>query len=161
MRRLMLAIAAAAVLPLTPALADWPPSKWGMTPEQVQAAVPGAKIVPFDSSFNLRGLNLLAEAPVSDAGLQLKARYYFAPGTRQLGMIDFLPNNPDDCAAYRNALIARYGKGESEESVMGEGDQAFDVLAIEWPNAGTDRMNYAEAKRGDMIGMCKLIIQKR
>jgi hypothetical protein len=74
-------------------------------------------------------------------------------------MVDLIPTDPNRCAAYRDALIARYGPGESE--TRKDAEHNIDFTSIEWPGAKPDRLTYSDAHRGERFGLCKLIVQKR
>ncbi|MDF7775646.1 hypothetical protein P1X14_10340 [Sphingomonas sp. AOB5] len=162
MRYLLLAAAAAVVLPLTHALADWAPSKWGMTPEQVIKVVPNAVAMPMKENQILRGRHMLAEAPTSIGNYPVTARYYFSPTSRTLELVNLTMTDRPRCAAFRDMLVARYGAGERRDvDEVTPSGVPYVSTTIEWTNVGGDRGTYSDAHSPTVFGLCKLIVQKR
>lgn len=161
MRRWMLAAAAIAVLPFAPALADWAPAKWGMSPEQVIAAVPGARVLPQNDEQNLRGRHALVEAPGAVGTYAVTARYYFLPDRQVLDMVNLTVNDRTNCAAFRDSLTQRHGAGERKDETGSRDGTNYETTTIEWASGRSDRLTYHDMHIGERFGICKLIVQKR
>ncbi|MDF7775645.1 hypothetical protein P1X14_10335 [Sphingomonas sp. AOB5] len=135
-------IAIAAVVLLAsaaPALAEWAPSKWGMSPEQVIKAVPNAVAVVRDGDGkDVSGHHQLATAPTKDGAIQLQANFYFEPGKRQLAFIQFVPGTAQ-CKDYQTLLESRNGAGKHDDKDLDK----IQLTVIEWVEAGSkDKLKY-------------------
>lgn len=136
--RLLSAAIALILLPVA-AHADWSPTKWGMTPAQVIAAIPGASAVQHRSGMDVLGNHLLVAAPITDDAIGLTANFYFEPRKRQLTLIQFIPPK-ERCGAYFDQLVARLGKGKRDDTVT---DQ-LDMRKVDWADPATqDRLSFA------------------
>jgi hypothetical protein len=153
--------AAALALWTVPALADWAPTRWGMTPEQVIAVVPNAQTMPHKDEQNLRRLHLLVEAPGAVGDFPVNARYYFAPGQRTLDLVNLTVTDRTRCAAFRDWLTGRHGAGARNDDTGNRDGTSYETTTIEWSGAQPDRLTYTDLRFGERFGICKLIVQKR
>lgn len=80
MKSLLAAAAAVAALNLfsLPADAGWEGANWGMTPEQVSAAVPGVRAVR--AGMTLDNARKRGVRDASLYGIELEASYFYGPG---------------------------------------------------------------------------------
>jgi hypothetical protein len=160
MRRLSITTLAL-VLTATPALAHWGASRWGMTPEQVIKAVPGAAAEPYDPDGTISGLHLLAQAPASEGAIQLRARFYFEPDSQKLQMVDLLPVDPSECPAFRDAIVARLGKTEVARDIHKTPRYDAVSVSMRWTDkASGDTLIWAGLLLPNSeteFGICKLI----
>lgn len=88
-----------------PALAGWEATTWGMTPEQVQAAMPGTR--PFRHSRDYNGMRKRVIGPYQLNGATVDAMYYF--DEQGLGRVS-MTAPPAKCEDLGRDLIARYGQ---------------------------------------------------
>ncbi|HYI40812.1 MAG TPA: hypothetical protein VE053_10880 [Allosphingosinicella sp.] len=99
-----LALAAALALP-APAAAHWEKTKWGMSPQQVKAAMgaaPGSGI-PGD---NMPGYTVGNVGTYAKGGFSFRAVYYHRSNALALVLLQL---NSGDCAALRRSLVAAHG----------------------------------------------------
>jgi hypothetical protein len=111
MRPLPLVLAMLLIAPA--AHADWQYTHWGMTPEQTVAASRGAaQLVP--EKNRPRGLPLLTAATGSyqDGPLQLRVTFQFNTASNGLACVSYGVNSHDNDAAFKAALIKRYGPAQ-------------------------------------------------
>jgi len=107
MQSLLAAVAATIALNVSspPSDAGWEGAQWGMTPEQVSAAVPGVRVVR-------RGMSLsnARKQGVRDAalyGLELEAEYFYGPDGLNFIRFD-VPFRR--CGALVEGLLAEHGQ---------------------------------------------------
>jgi hypothetical protein len=125
--------AAALLLTAAPALADWGPSRWGMTPEQVVAAVPNAApVVRSGDGKDVFGHHQLATAPMKDGAFDVQGNFYFSPDKRQLAFIQLVPVVAR-CPDYMAAQIGRNGAGSREDKNLDK----LDMISIRWTDPGS------------------------
>ncbi|WP_135194622.1 hypothetical protein [Brevundimonas intermedia] len=127
-----------------PAYSGWDGAEWGMTPEQVSAAVPGVRVVR-------RGM-LLSDARKQSArdvelyGISLEASYFYSP--RGLTFIRFdVPFRR--CATLVDGLIAAHGQpaNVSDQGIL-------KLITWEDPDAGNRLILLQSA-----AGICDLRIR--
>ena len=131
MLRLLTAALALILLPVA-AHADWAPTKWGMSPEQVVAAVPGAVAMAHREGTVVLKHHKLAIASVRDGAFDVDASFYFEPRKRALAFIQFVPA-PEKCDAYLDQIVARHGKGKRQDKGLGAGT----MILIDWTDPAT------------------------
>lgn len=122
------AVAATIVLSIfaLPAHAGWDGAEWGMTPEQVSAAVPGVRVIR--QGMPLSDARKQSARDVELYDIRLEASYFYGP--RGLTFIRFdVPFRR--CAALVDGLIAAHGQPTNVS------DQAI-LKLITWedPDAG-------------------------
>lgn len=159
MMRKFLIAAALLVLPMAPASAQWGATQWGMTLDQVLAAVPGARAIKREGSgSDVWNSHLLADAPWKDGDVTLIADFFFDPGSSQLAFVKMRPNDVKQCAAWGDALVARHGKGQVEASDYP--NMGVALFAVRWTDAKTkERMIYSRMTKGDDVTYCHFIQQ--
>lgn len=157
MKKLM-AATAALLLTASPALANWGPTGWGMTPSDVIAAVPHAIPTAPDKGKDVRGMHELAAAPFMDGNVAMTATFLFDPDTNGLAFVGLTLNDYGQCEAYKATLIARYGKGKPTEMKMGE----LNMGKLDWVDAASgDRMMFSYIRKPDGgYSICKFITEK-
>lgn len=138
MRKLMIG-AAALALWTAPALADWAPSKWGMSPEQVVAAVPGATaVVRSGTGKDVFGHHQLATAPMKDGAFEVQGNFYFSASKRRLAFIQFVPQ-VEQCPDYLAMLNGRNSAGDREDKDL----DRLATISIRWTDPGSrDRLRF-------------------
>lgn len=147
MRRLPMyrLIAAAIALTLVPgaALADWGTTRWGMSPEDVIAAVPGATAVAHREGTMVLKHQMLATAPVTESDLQVEANFYFDPKAHKLAFIQFRAPK-EQCDTYFQRVTGRYGKGKVKDEGLGP----LNTIVREWTDPATrERLSYTAVKK--------------
>jgi hypothetical protein len=150
-------LAVSAVLLSTPAFADWPPTHWGMTVDEVLEAVPGAVAVKsMNGDDDVMKQRQFASAPFEDGGIPMKAEFYFDRKLKTLSMVRFLPA-PAQCSAYDAVVRARYGAGVETGSTT-----PLIAVAIKWTDAATrDEISYTNWKTVAGVQIdCLLLIRK-
>jgi hypothetical protein len=155
--RKMLA-AAALLLPAMPAMANWGATRWGMTPEQVIAAVPGAAATAAGNGTDVRGMHQLASAPYRDGDIETDASFLFDPKDNKLVFVGLTPRDHGQCGAYEKRLVARYGTGKASGQELG----GLKLGKIEWVERGSrDRLMFSWFRRPDgSYAICKFIAEK-
>lgn len=152
-----LAAVAALLLTATPALANWGTTRWGMTAEEVVAAVPGAVATPAETGTNVRGMHQLATAPYKDGDVAMTATFLFDPDGKGLRFVGLTLNDFGQCDTYRATLIARYGKGKPTEMVIG----GFKMGKIDWIDSAGDKLMFSFIRKADQsYSICKFITEK-
>jgi hypothetical protein len=153
-----LALAAALLLTATPALANWGKTGWGMTPEDVIAAVPGAAATPEDKGKDVRGMHQLAAAPYTDGDVAMTATFLFDPDGEGLAFVGMTLTDFGQCGAYMTTLIARYGKGKPTNMAMGD----YAMGKLDWVDpASGDKMMFSFIRKADQTySICKFIVEK-
>ncbi len=130
------AAVAAMLLTAMPASADWPPVKWGMTQEQVLAAMPGAVARAWKGEDNdVWGRRMLADAPNADGDIALTAEFYFDAKHKKLVFVRQVAKDPKSCADWRKILVARYGPG-----TPGKKDGLGIMDSIRWTDSDGDTL---------------------
>jgi hypothetical protein len=149
--------ALALLLPASPALAHWGKTLWGMSPQQVLAAVPGAKPVKRESGGTVWGRQRLVSVPYTLYGYATNADFFFIAQTVKLDFVKMEPVDPRQCPALERDLIKRHGAGESE----GRDNMGVHMKVIRWTEAKTkDRLLYSSLnKTGAPISRCHFIRQ--
>ena len=133
----ILAILAALMLgvPAT-AHADWQNTSWGMTPEQVKTAVPGARDATPDEQRKHGPSDSVASlvvAPYGSGALQMKAYFNFSAG---LSLVTLDLDQPENCDDLLTTLKLRYGNPLSEQIRNGVGTAIWltkvDQVSLAW-----------------------------
>jgi hypothetical protein len=91
----------------------WRDARWGMTPDQVIAALPGEAVRAGTDQFT--DTNILVAIPsVQIERSKFKATFLFTPGTQRLKQIKLLstPSNVDEFSMLEEKLTGKYGKPE-------------------------------------------------
>ncbi len=151
--------AATLLLSAAPAMADWGPTHWGMSAEEVIAAVPGAKATAAEKGTNVNGLQQLAVAPWKDGDVATTATFLFDPDNGKLVFVGLMPDDPGQCEAYRATMVARYGKGKPTDRVFGE----MAMGKLDWidPQSHDQLMFSFIRKTSDQsYSICKFIAQQ-
>ena len=156
-------ITGALLLTATPALANWATTTWGMTPEQVVAAVPGAKALKASDDTTLYGMDNLAEAPFREGKVKLTAGFYFDHKSRKLALVDIVADDNTQCPEFRKALEARLGKGDTKRTQETYGGRNVNQISVDWDDATTgDHMTFLAVTvtpDDSVYGICKLMHQ--
>lgn len=95
----------------TPAAANWQHTRWGMTPEEVKAADPGAESIP--ASERKSKSAALLRAPYSASGMPFTADFIFH--NNRLSTVQLVPVDPDDGPRAAAILLRVYGRPISNE----------------------------------------------
>lgn len=158
-RRLALALALLAIP--TAAWADWGPTRWGMTLDQVLDSVPGVRPLKREGNgSDTWNQHRLASAPWKDGAIALTADFFFDPDSHTLTLVKMLPTDAGQCPTYQAALVARYGQGTAKENSFPDKGLAF--LAIRWTDPKTqERLLYSRmGPIGGSATYCHFIVQK-
>ncbi|MDB5453628.1 MAG: hypothetical protein JWO33_2206 [Caulobacteraceae bacterium] len=97
-------LAVVAVFWAAPAMAGWEATEWNMTPEQVEAHMPG--VHPTRMSAQLKGVKGRNRGPYVFAGLKLNATYYYDDHGLAMVMLDAPAGK---CPQVAKALLEAYG----------------------------------------------------
>ncbi|MCW3848221.1 hypothetical protein OF829_13325 [Sphingomonas sp. LB-2] len=145
------------LLPAAPALADWGKTHWGMSPEQVLAAVPGAKPLKRENGGDVWGRQRLISAPYKLGKFATNADFFFTSQTRTLDFVKMEPVDPKQCPALEAMLAKRHGKGESETRE----NAGIQMRVIRWTDRKTrEQLLYSSLnKAGQPIARCHFIQQ--
>lgn len=156
MRRLVLAVSLLA-LSGAPAWADWGKTRWGMSPEQVLAAVPGAKPLKREDGSDVWGRQRLVSVPWKLGGIATHADFFFHSQRLTLDFVKMEPVDPKDCAVLEADLVKRHGAGEREARER----MGVQMLAIRWTDRETrERLLYSSLDRlGQPVSRCHFIQQ--
>jgi hypothetical protein len=153
---------AALLLPGHAAHAEYGATRWGMTPDEVVAAVGGdAKIVRDKKDKRVLDHKRLVASNVEVAGLVYEVSYFFGKDGKGLTMVDLVPSNPEtNCAATRAAFTERLGKGVEEKrpAIM----PGLDQNVILWRTGpGEEIVEYIEVFVFEKASHCKVLYQQR
>jgi hypothetical protein len=88
----------------TPALAGWEATEWGMSPEQVEAAVPGAERLLRGETLD--GKRAMSREPYQLGEQHLQARYFYDANGLAMVEVDV---SRRECNAAVDVLLQRYG----------------------------------------------------
>lgn len=157
MRRLFTAALALALLPLQSARADWPPTRWGMTPEEVLKTMPGsAPVTGMTEDDDIGPLRQKVSVPFVDNGFETTAEFYFDKQTNKLGGVRFKLTQLDRCGDYDAMLTRRYGEGKREvDTSTGR------ITSVDWGKPGGDWIDFAHLQLGNgETFLCLLMIRK-
>jgi len=156
MRKPMTIAAVALALLAVPASANWNTTRWGMTPEQVIAAFPGAVATEATKGSDVKGMHQLATAPWKDGDVAMEAAFLF--GADGLAFVGLRVSDTAQCAAYKATLIVRHGAGK----VMGRELGGLTFGKVEWVDpASHDRLMFSYILKPDQsYSICKFISEK-
>jgi hypothetical protein len=161
MRRLLVCGAAALLLPLAPARADWGQTRWGMSPAEVAAAVPGAKQVKRVKRDDYDGQHKLVKAPFNDGNFAFDAEFFFDPSSQRLVQVHLTLKDVKKCAAWRDTL--RSAPGADSRGFGAPRDTIVSVVLVPWkdPVSG-DRKTYLDitGDYGKFFTLCRIQIEK-
>jgi hypothetical protein len=157
------AIAGAALLMVAqPALADYGPTRWGMSAEEVIAAVGGdARKVKDVKDKRILEHKRFVMSNHEDGGIAYEASYFFGKKGEGLSMVNLAPAAPEsNCAATRAAFLERLGPGaESKSPPVVEG---LEQTAITWrTGAGDEVIEFAEVRLFGKAAHCQVLYQQR
>jgi hypothetical protein len=101
-----------------PALAEYGATRWGMTTDEVVAAVGGdARKVKDKRDERLFEHRKLAESTLEDKGIEYTASYFFGEQGTGLTMVNLVPAAPEKtCAATLAAFAERFGTPSEQQS---------------------------------------------
>ena len=152
-----LAAAALMLLPAAPALADWGKTKWGMSPEQVLAAVPGARPLKREGAGgDVWGRQRLVSAPYTLGKFATHADFFFSTRGKGLEFVKMEPVDPKQCGALEAMLVKRHGKGTRESF-----DRGVHMIVVRWTDRKTkEQLLYSALnKPGEPVSRCHFIQQ--
>lgn len=143
MHRLIATATLLMALIATPAHADWGPTRWGMTPEQVLKVLPFATPVNGLAAANdIGGLRQMLSAEMTHEGFDGIAEFYFDPATRRLGGMRFKLEDPGRCIDYAKYLVGEFGEGERTFQTLREGGT---IINLRWGGfGGIDRYYFSQ-----------------
>lgn len=166
--RYWLALAGVAALTLPAAAgADWRFTEWGMSVEDVVQVGRGAAVRKIADSPDDRvgSLQRLALGKSTEAGIPVRAEFYFDPEGDGLQMVRFAPAKPMSCFAIEAALVAEHGKGRASSSEQeiddGRGGSlTFTMAKREWGGKGKDLIGFQHAMKGEQsLDVCPWFIE--
>ncbi|MEO9340913.1 hypothetical protein ABFT80_26280 [Mesorhizobium sp. SB112] len=132
---------------VTPALAGWETTQWGMSPDEALAALDGAETkTPTPAEFyNDRGKTFkpLVKLNTQLDKIKVEASLLFDSDNR-LASVLINPTAVDDCMALREHLVAQHGNGNEIKSGP--------ISITEW-EAGSDLIKLTATPS---IGLCNL-----
>jgi hypothetical protein len=108
-------IAAAAAASAVPAGAHWQYTRWGMTPEQVQAANPGLRAGE-DRDNSFEGSLVRLSGTYTEGGRSYLVRFGFDAANR-LNTVFLEPRNLRDCRRIITELSSRHGRGTIDTDI--------------------------------------------
>lgn len=161
------AAGAAMLLAAIPAYADWPPVRWGMSLDQVLAAMPGGDAGRRGAPMARRKERRLGPADArrsaaQDGDILLKAEFYFGARSKKLAFVRLVATDPKQCAAWRANLVARNGEGKlTSRNEIGKMDttrwtdrdgDALLFLYIEMPNNAPYHCHLLDGVPSDLNG---------
>jgi hypothetical protein len=95
---------------ISPAMADWRFTRWGMTPEQVVAASQGkVHLLPTGRRPRMPPLETIAEGDLTDSGLDLQTRYSFNTTSGGLECVFYAVASKDKNDAFQGSLLKEFG----------------------------------------------------
>ena len=156
--RALLAAAALLLIP-TAAWADWGATHWGMTLDQLLAAVPGARPLARDGTgSDVWKQQRLAASPWRDGDIETTADFFFDPESHTLTLVKTSPADVKQCPAYADLLVARHGPGKLDERSFENG---LTLAAIRWTDPKThERLIYSRiGQTGQPPSYCHFIQQ--
>jgi hypothetical protein len=162
MRRARYGLAAAALaLAGQPALAEYGPTRWGMTPDEVIAAVGGdARKVKDDKGKRILDHKLFVMSKREDGGMTYEVSYFFGKDGKGLSMVNLVPPTSDaNCAATRAAFTQRLGAGAERSKTVIEG---LVQSSITWPTGpGEEVVEFLEIRLFGSARHCQVLYQQR
>ncbi len=159
MRRILLL--AAMLFAAQPALAEYETTRWGMTPDEVIAAVGGdAKRVRDNKDKRILDHKRLAASSIERDGIKFEVNYFFGKDGKGLTMVSMLPVVTDaNCAATRNAFSRRYGT--PEELKRPQVVQGLDQNTLVWRTGpGEELVEYLEIVLFGQMRHCQVLYQQ-
>lgn len=142
-------------LAAAPAFAEWETTRWGMTPEEVIAAVPGAQAVKRKGDGqDVWDHHQLAVAPYLDGEFRTEALFFFQPRSRRLAFVKLELADATQCEAWEKVVIGRYGDGTRVLKDFG-----LKLLTIEWADPATrEALVYSSVRLPDgTFSLCHFI----
>jgi len=122
-------LAAVALLPASPALADWTYARWGMSPAQVVAASNGqARLAPPSKNTNTVYGTTGAEADYSQPPFDFAVTFGFRYD--KLTQVTLHVKDGKDCTPLANDLIRKFGPPVIKSFYT-------DVTGLFWPDTAT------------------------
>ncbi len=155
MRRIPLLLALV-LLPSSPAWANWGKTHWGMTLEQVLAAVPDARPLKREGTAMVWGRERLASAPYKLGQFATTADFFFSTRGKGLEFVKMEPADPKQCGAFEAMLVKRHGAGQRESF-----DKGVHMIVIRWTERKTkEQLLYSAVnKPGEPVMRCHFIQQ--
>lgn len=153
---------AALILAGQPALAEYGSTRWGMTPDEVRAAVGGdARAVRDKKDQRVFNHQRLVASTTAEAGIVYDVSYYFGTDGKGLTMAELVPPTPaKDCAVMRAAYMQRFGPGEEQRRDLGM--PGLDLNVIQWRTGpGDEIVRYVETFVLGTTSSCKVLYQQR
>jgi hypothetical protein len=160
MRRLL--PLAALLFAAQPALAEYRATRWGMTPDEVVAAV-GADARKVKDKRDERSLNhqKLATSTFTEGGIAYVANYYFGEKGKGLTLVRVQPAAPEqDCEAMLAALVARLGPGTLQPNSLATLN--FTTTNTQWRTGpGEQVAEHTEIRLNGRMRYCHMLYQQR
>lgn len=159
MRRMLLL--AALLVAAQPALAEYEATRWGMTPDEVVAAMGGvAKRVRDDKDKRVLDHKRLAISRIEQDGVDYEVNYFFGKDGKGLTMVSLRPVVTDiNCAATRNAFSRRYGA--PEEIKRPQVVEGLDQNTLVWRTGpGEELVEYLEIVLFGKMRHCQILYQQ-
>jgi hypothetical protein len=144
-----------------PALADYGPTRWGMTAEEVIAAVGGdARKVKDNKDKRILDHKLFVMSNHADGGVAYEVSYFFGKKGEGLSMVNLVPAEPEtNCAATRAAFVERLGKGAERSETLIEG---LEQSSITWRTGpGSQVVEYLQVRLFGNTSHCQVLYQQR
>jgi len=142
--------------------AEYPGTRWGMTPDEVLAAIGAdARKVKDKRDDRLLGHQKLAVSTLQDGGIDYAAAYYFGEQGTGLTMVYLLPKTPEkDCAAMRKTYGERLGPADGQKSR--EVFPGLEEEKILWRTGPGDEIaEYIEVRIRGSVSHCQMLYQQR
>lgn len=156
-----LAAAAALLFAAQPAFAEYGPTRWGMSAEDVIAAVGGdARKVKDIKDKRILDHKLFVMSNHEDGGIPYEASYFFGKKGEGLSMVNLVPAAPEsNCAATRAAFVERLGEGIERSETLIEG---LEQSSITWRTGpGEEVVEYLQVRLFGKTSHCQVLYQQR
>lgn len=148
-----------------PAQAEWGPTRWGMSVDEVLAAVGDtARRVDEQRDQRIHEQRQYATSTVSEDGIDYTVNYYFAGRRGGLTMVRLEPAAIANCDAMRAAYTQRLGE-EIDQSRTPDGSalsKRFGIELIHWPTGpGDEVVELTEVRIDGNQMFCHVLYQQR
>jgi hypothetical protein len=144
-----------------PALAEYETTRWGMTPDEVVAAMGGdTERVRDKKDKRILDHQRLAASTIEQDGLRYEVSYFFGKDGKGLTMVSLIPVTTDiNCAATRDAFTRRYGT--PEELKRPQVVEGLDQNTLVWRTGPVEELvEYLEIVLFGKMRHCQILYQQ-
>lgn len=166
MSRLSLAGGLAALvfaLGASPALATWNNTQWGMSVEEVLAAVgDSARQVRDERDRRILGARRLVTSEDTREEVHYTVDYFFEGRDRTLAKVNLVPE-ADECPTARAAFIATLGPGQTEEKriqITPDRPAIIEFKQVWQDPVGQGTISYMSVSFETALQFCQILFEK-